>query len=376
MSPSRDCLLLSTAGNIGGMERAVCSLSRGLSAHGWSIRTLFPGRNFDRRLVDWCRDQGVEAETCPAILDAGERHSIPNLVRLGRFVRERNPGIINLHYGSNFMSLKDMVAVRASSQVRVVVTVHSAEDWGTLGTRKRRMTRFAAGLADVVVVPTEETETLLVEAGVDRRRIQLIPCGVRLPERLPSRAEARSRFGLPDSAFVIATLARLVPGKGIRTLIEAAGLLRQRNPEVLLVIGGDGPERPGLEQSARELLGDSCTFLGALIGDTSDFYANADVFVLPSYYEAQGLVYLEAALHGVPSVGTDVGGTRRAVVDQVTGLLVPPGDPTSLAKAVERLRADSELRRRLGRDARHRARNQFTDTVMADRYSALFHDLG
>jgi glycosyltransferase involved in cell wall biosynthesis len=237
------------------------------------------------------------------------------------------------------------------------------------------MTRFAAGLADAVVAITGATQALLEEAGVDPRKIHLIPCGIRAPERMPSRAEARSQLGLPSNAFVIATLANLVPRKGIGKLVEATALLRRRNPELLLVIGGDGPERSGLEQLARELLGDKCIFLGSLTGDTSDFYAAADVFVLPSYHEGLPLVYLEAALHGLPSIGTDVGGTREAIIDQVTGILIRPGDANSIAEALERLHGDSELRRRLGSEARYRASNQYTETVMAERYSTLFHGL-
>jgi glycosyltransferase involved in cell wall biosynthesis len=170
-------------------------------------------------------------------------------------------------------------------------------------------------------------------------------------------------------------LAHLVPRKGIDNLIEAAAMLRQRNPDILLLIGGDGPERLRLEKTAGELLGDNCTFVGALTGDPADFYATSDVFVLPSYHEGLPLVYLEAALHGIPSIGTDVGGTREAVVDHVTGLLVPPGDPNSIARAIEELCRDPELRRRLGQEARSRANSQFSETVMAKRYAALFNDL-
>jgi glycosyltransferase involved in cell wall biosynthesis len=99
--------------------------------------------------------------------------------------------------------------------------------------------------------------------------------------------------------------------------------------------------------------------------------AAADVFVLPSRIEGFGLVYIEAAMHGVPSVGCAVGGVPEAIADGVTGLLVPPGDVDALRDAIVNLRTHPEWRARLGATARTRALTEFTDHRMYQCYRAL-----
>jgi len=136
-------------------------------------------------------------------------------------------------------------------------------------------------------------------------------------------------------------------------------------------VGGSGPERNVLEGRAAELLGARAIFLGQ-VPDKLDLYAACDVFALPSHMEGFGLVYVEAAFHGVPSIGARVGGVPDAVIDGETGLLVPVGDPDALANAIGRLRDDPALRARLGEAARARAYAEFTMDRLADRYERIF----
>lgn len=99
-------------------------------------------------------------------------------------------------------------------------------------------------------------------------------------------------------------------------------------------------------------------------------YAAADVFALPSHGESLGLAFLEAAWHGVPSVGTRVGGIPEAVLEEQTGLLAPVRDPLAFAHALTRLRNDAGLRRTLGAAAQARVRTEFSETAMLQRYLA------
>ena len=103
--------------------------------------------------------------------------------------------------------------------------------------------------------------------------------------------------------------------------------------------------------------------------------AAADVFALPSRREGFGLVYVEAALHGVPSVGCAVGGVTDVIAHGETGLLVPPEDADALAGTLRRLADDPRWRRRLGAAAGPEAA-EFTEPVMADRYTAVFRGDG
>ncbi len=184
-----------------------------------------------------------------------------------------------------------------------------------------------------------------------------------------SQSEARRTLGLPPSAFVISVHARLVPEKGVADVIRAVGLLA--DPRIHLVIAGYGPERDNLETLGQQLLpAGHVHFLGQM-QDPGPLYASANVFALATQAESFGIVFVEAAFYGVPSVGTTAGAVPEAVLDGETGLLVAPQDPAAMARALRRLRDDSELRRRLGENARQRANDEFSETVMADRYEQI-----
>ena len=111
-------------------------------------------------------------------------------------------------------------------------------------------------------------------------------------------------------------------------------------------------------------------FLGR-VADTTDAYAAADLFVMPSREEGFGLVYIEAAFHGVPSIGCRVGGVPVAIHEGKTGLLIEPGDTGALSAAIQQLRCDEGLRLRMGSAARERALAEFTEATMAQRYEQV-----
>jgi len=378
-SASRHCLLLSTAANFGGMERVVCGLSRQLVGRGWQTQTLFPLLPDHERFVSWCTTQGVHAGVNPAVLDAAYPHRIEDMFALRRLVRDACPDVVNIHYGSNFISFKDLLALRTAGVPDgvpgIVASVHMSVDWSILGSRKRRMTRLASELCDAVVAVSGAAREILLEAGVRESKLHVIPPGVPIPSRQPDRREARALLGLSPDAFVVASVARLIPRKGIGDLIDALGLLSPNSGHpVELVIAGDGPERQALQERARRHLGSRARFAG-FMDDVAPVYAAADVFVLPSYLEGLPLVYVEAAYQGIPSIGADTGDVGEIVRDQETGLLVPPGDPRGLADAIETLRHNPALRRQLGDAARARALAESTEAVMAQRYDALYSEI-
>jgi glycosyltransferase involved in cell wall biosynthesis len=208
---------------------------------------------------------------------------------------------------------------------------------------------------------------------VPASKVHLIPCGVPVPQTPRSREEARARLGLPPTAFIVGCVTRLVAYKGLDELIEAAARVPDPRGELVVAIAGDGPERARLEILAAERLGKRGVILGH-VPDVDDFYASCDVFAMPSHMEGFGLVYVEAALHGVPSIGADVGGVPDVIEDGKTGLLVPVGDIDAICRALQRLRDDPAFRHCLGQAARQRGHAEFTETRMADRFEAVFRN--
>jgi glycosyltransferase involved in cell wall biosynthesis/GT2 family glycosyltransferase len=369
----RSVMLVSTASNIGGMERVICGLALHIPTSGFTVRTFVPQSDRSELLLAWCRDQGVTAQSDPAVLDAAAPHSPRAAYALWRLIRRIDPKVVNLHYGDNFLSLWDVLAAKASGRHRcVVVSIHHPTPWTNANRRKRAMTALGGRLADGITTFSHATEKILRETPLPAKRIHRIPCGIAVPDHVITRSEGRRLFDLPKDGVIIGCIARLVEHKRIDLLIEAAD-----TPELagsVLIIGGDGPLRDKLEARAAAAQHIGVRLVGR-IDDINDLLAACDIFALPSELEGFGLVYLEAAVHGVPSVATRVGGIPDAVIDEETGILVEVGDVDELRNALVRLARDESLRRRLGGAASRRVRGQLNDVTMSSRFANIFGQL-
>jgi len=363
-------LLLTTTSDIGGMPRVTTGLARQFAGRGAQVQYVFPHQPGERERA-WYEEQGIDVGASAVAPHLWLRRNPSDLLAMWRFVRRSGASVVNIHYGDDSISLKDLVLLRLAGRHRCVVSVHHPTAADGLTAHRRRMTGVASLLADDVVVVSAASRASLLASGVPARKITIILNGVLPPATLPTREAARARLGLPVDAFVVGALARLVPHKGIANLLGAAALVPDPEGALHVLIAGDGPERDALATLGTTSLGTRAHLLGHL-ADTADFYAALDVFALPSYMEGFGLVYVEAAFHGVPSIGTTAGGTPEAILQDETGLLVPPGDISALAGAIRRLRDDPTLRRRLGDAAQARAAHELTEDAMADRYARLY----
>ena len=206
--------------------------------------------------------------------------------------------------------------------------------WGTDVELARRATwafRWLLRRARLVLCPSQALAGIARELGA--RDVRVVPSGIALPD------EVRE----PDDPPHVLYVGRLSEEKGIPELLRATeGLLR--------VIVGDGPLRDGVPEAVG--------FVPP--SELSPYYERAAVVVCPSRREGYGVVAREAMAYGRPVVASAVGGLLEAVEDGVTGLVVPPRDPTALRAAIERLLADRALRDRLGEAARAWARDHFS----------------
>lgn len=208
-----------------------------------------------------------------------------------------------------------------------------------------------------------------VPPGVDTSRFVPLPA--------IERASTRARFGLPAGGPLVLSVSRLVPRKGMDTLIEACARLGSsgRHPGLTLAIAGAGRDRVRLERLVDKLQA-SVHLMGRVPGvDLPDLYACADVFALCCRsrwggleQEGFGIVFLEAAAAGVAAVAGDSGGAAEAVVDGETGIVVgEPSDSAEVASAIDRLLSVPALASRQGQAARSRAECEYSYDVLAGR---------
>lgn len=169
----------------------------------------------------------------------------------------------------------------------------------------------------------------------------------------------------------------LTPRKGVLDLLDASRMLQERGVRhELLLLGGTPDEGPEAEVAVREAADERTRFLGRRPPEEMpQAYASADVFCLPSWWEAMPLSILEAMASALPVVATDVGDVSRSVQDGETGFVVPPRSPADLANALEKLLADPALRSRMGDAGRSRVEDHFSSDSTARQVSALYADV-
>jgi glycosyltransferase involved in cell wall biosynthesis len=238
--------------------------------------------------------------------------------------------------------------------------------------------------ADALIAECPQDQEDLVRLyGAPRHRISMVPCGFDPQEFAPmSRQEARRQLGLDADEFIVLQLGRMVPRKGVETVVQAMALLPRETLPRLLVVGGESdradaritPEIGRLQRIAQEAgVADIVGFPGRKQRDQlRAYYCAANVFVTTPWYEPFGITPLEAMACGTPVVGSAVGGIRYSVVDSLTGYLVPPRDPQALAARLLHLHEHPSLARAMGLAGLRRAQMMFTWEQVAAQLAAAY----
>ncbi len=253
---------------------------------------------------------------------------------------------------------------------RVVVHAHGGRLIGTLTTPVRRLlTRVALLPAHrIIAVSTEVRDSLASALGT--QRIVVIDNGIDTAMFSPTR--------IAHDPPRILYAGVLSPRKGVLDLLAASELLTERGVEHELWLAGGTPgEGAHAEAVVRSASAKAARWLGVKPPDAMpELYRNADIFCLPSWWEAMPLSVLEAMASSLPVVATRVGDVPRAVSDGITGHLVTPKDPAELANALESLLCNLELRTNMGRAGRQRVEQHFDIDVTCATLDQLYENLG
>ncbi len=294
------------------------------------------------------------------------------VARLARLMRTRRfDAVLTWIFAAN---VHGRLAARRA-RVPIVLTSEMAVDlWK--GRAQLEIDRRLAGWTDRVIGNSRAVVDFYRKHGIPDDRLACILSGIG-DEEPPDvdRAAVRAACGTPPDATVAIFIGRLAPQKAVEELLAAIDVLQHIRPNLHTWIVGDGPERERLEGIAHAFhLGAHVRFCGHR-DDVPRLLAAADLLVLPSLYEGLPNVVLEAMRFRKPVVATAAPGTTEVVADHRTGLLVPPGNKTELARAILRIVDDPTLAHRLGAAGRDLAESAFHATVMIERFARLIEDL-
>ncbi len=283
-------------------------------------------------------------------------------------IKKEKPDIVHAHWWIP-AGIIGFAAARISN-LPFVLTLHGTdvrliETFPWLKPLARLITHFAAR----ITVSSEYLRNMWTSlTGVSQAAVVKVPMPVGTEHIMPYE-KARSHR--------LVTIARLSRQKGIHHLIDACGILKSKRRVFTLDIVGDGTERENLQRQVRSLGLSSCvSFHGSVSHDrVAHFLESAAMCILPSIDEGFGVVLLEALACGTPVIGSDSGGIREIIINDKTGLLVPPGDATSLAEAIVRLLSDKKLARKLAKTGHDFVLANFSADHVADTTQSMYREV-
>lgn len=288
------------------------------------------------------------------------------------FFRERFDLVHTLSPKSGLLG---MIAAKVAG-IPVRIHTFQGEVWLTKKGLWRAILKFMDKLiarwsTHLLVVSHSERDFLVSQGILQKEKSRILAngsiCGVDTARFKPDsqmRSEIRATLGIPASGIVILYLGRLKVDKGLLDLAEAFVRIRGRyqNAHLLVV----GPDEEGVRERMRDRCGRDEPRLHFV--DYTDVpernLAAADLLCLPSYREGFGLVLIEAAATGIPSIGSRIYGITDAIVEGKTGLLFSPGNIDELTGALATLLGDPILRATLGEAGRGRALNDFSEELV------------
>lgn len=230
---------------------------------------------------------------------------------------------------------------------------------------------------DAIIAVSEGVKNVLVEGGVDKKLIRVIPDGIDFApyEDKTSKDYLRKELSFAPDDFLVGIVAQLSSDKGHKYLIQSSKELREHSPKIKIIIVGEGPLRMELNKQVKEIQGEDMVFFMGFREDIPQILNSLDVFVLSSEHEGLGSILMDAMACSLPIVATRVGGIPELIDHQRTGLLVPPQRPKSLAKAILKIFEDRELGRRLGQQGHDVVHRKYSAESMAGKAIELYEEL-
>jgi len=371
--------ILYTIENIyfGGGERAFAQIINGLDKEKYEAYVAcLPCGEFTERIKR-------SAKIVP--FDLRNRFDFTKIFQLVKIIKQKNIEIIHSQGGrADFFA---RVAARLASVPAVVSTIAMPVEGFDVGSIKKIiyivLDRFSERFVDRYIVVSEALRKRLIEKHkIPSKKIVKIYNGVEIDSDarclMPDvRKKIMQEFMIPENVMLAGTIGRLVWQKGLLYFIQAIKEInaRWKMQDVKYLIVGEGKERNNLEQKIKNLgLDDKVIFTG-FCSDIKEILYSLDVFVLPSIREGQPIALLEAMAMETPIVATDIEGVNETIVDGITGILVPPKNPSALAEAIVCLLKDKKKAQEMGQAGRMVVEEKFNLKDKMEQHNRLYETI-
>lgn len=346
----------------GGTERVLLNIVRGL-----------PAERFSCSIATFRLDSRIplfQQLPCPVhVIPLRRTYGISGMkaaIELRNLINREQVSVVH-----SFFETSDLLGGLVAKLCRVPALISSRRDMGILRSRKHRLAYALVNrLFDEVHAVSEQTRQYCIDTdGLDPRRVVTLYNGVAIDGAESADADRAllEIGGLEPGAQVVTTVAHIRQVKGIDVLLRAAAEVRRRRPRAVFLVVGDNHQPAHFKElvELRQALGlaQSVRFCGAS-ENVFGILKTSDVFCLPSRSEGLSNALLEAMACGLPCVATDVGGNAELVEHGRTGLLVPPEDPESIAKAILYLLENRGEAREMGASGRKLVEQRFTTESM------------
>ncbi|MBK1990106.1 glycosyltransferase family 1 protein [Sphaerospermopsis aphanizomenoides BCCUSP55] len=382
----------------GGQNVYVRQVGEALSQLGWQVDMFSRKVSVDQENIvqhnSRCRTIRLTAGPVEFVpRDNGFKYLPEFVEQLLKFQKENGfkYDLVHTNYWlSSWVGLQ-LKQIQGSKQVHTyhslgIVKYNSIENIPLVASQRLAVEKEVLETAERIVATSPQEKQHMRTLVSHQGNIDIIPCGTDI-RRFGSvdRETARAKLGIKPEDKVVLYVGRFDPRKGIETLVRAVRESQFFGDKNLkLIIGGgstpgnsDGRERDRIEGIVKELgMSEFTEFPGLLKQEIlPTYYAAADVCVIPSHYEPFGLVAVEAMASGTPVIASDVGGLQFTVVNENTGLLVPPQDVTAFSHAIDRILSNPQWGAELGQTANRRVMSKFSWDGVASQLDALYTEL-
>jgi glycosyltransferase involved in cell wall biosynthesis len=343
----------------------------GLAAHGDVAQSLI--------VLSTGPDEVDMARVTGHIRTLASRGAVGRMLALRQLLHDNPPDILFAHGGAPFKCAV-LARGRATTPKIVYRKIGLSEQWlGRLRWLKLPFQRWLIRRADAISTVGETTRHEAIELfRADAEKLRVIYRGVdaeRFTGSAETREQVRAELGMTRTTRVLIAVGALGWEKNQGTMLRVLAEVRKSYSNAVLLLAGDGPERPKLEQLAAELgVADVVRFLGVR-QDVPELLAAADLFLLTSLTEGVPGVLIEAGMAGLPCVTWDVAGAKEVIKDGVTGRVTPYRDETAFTVAVIDLLSHAENASAMGCAARYFCRERFSLKRCVEEHVRMFDEL-